>query len=310
MPNKPETWNLKQLLQADLGKTASFATRSVAERVTKALPFKQVTDLNSLPDDLDSLIAIGGGSLIDEAKAWRVSQSPGVRLIAIPSLWGSGAEVSPVAILNRQGKKEIHVGEELVPDVRCLWPELANSIPENTVRYACGDAWSHAMEGFLSPLADSDLQQDLADVINDMLLLPIGNNPRWFEPSARACTGQARSGVGLVHGIAHSLEGYLRSEFPDNGWGHAKLCSVFLWPVMEFNRHHSPKWYRLMQAYDLDDGTILKNLQELYEQEAYTQTLPLLQKHWMEIARDPCSRINSSLVRPTSKDFFLEYAFQ
>jgi alcohol dehydrogenase class IV len=310
LQNKPETWNLRQLLDAELGQTVVLATRSVSEKAAESLPFKHSTGLDYLPNDLDTLIVIGGGTLMDEAKAWRAGHAPKTRLIAIPSLWGSGAEVSPVAVLNRQGKKEIHVGDALIPDIFCLWPELASSIPENIARYACGDAWSHALEGFLSPLASSLLQHDLAEVIKEMLKLPLGKDPRWFEPSARACAGQARSGVGLVHGIAHNLEGCLRAEFPEAGWGHAKLCSLFLWPVMEFNRHHSTKWECLMQQYNLDEEATLKFLQDLHEPDVYAQALPFLQQHWMDILRDPCSRTNSALVRPASKRFFMEHAFQ
>ena len=86
-------------------------------------------------------------------------------------------------------------------------------------------------------------------MIKEMITLPLGNDPRWFELSARACAGQARTSVGLVHGIAHTLEHHLRVEFPKAGWGHAQLCSLFLRPVIEFNRQHSPKWKRLMQEY-------------------------------------------------------------
>ena len=57
-------------------------------------------------EDLDTLIVIGGGTLMDEAKIWRAHNAPGIRLIVIPSLWGSGAEVSPVAVLNRRVKRK------------------------------------------------------------------------------------------------------------------------------------------------------------------------------------------------------------
>jgi hypothetical protein len=79
---------------------------------------------------------------------------------------------------------------------------------------------------------------------------------------------------------------------------------------MEFNRQHSPKWQSLMHQHNLDEEAILKVLQGFHEPDAYTQTLPLLQQHWMEILRDPSSRTNSVLVRPASKSFFVERAFQ
>ena len=199
MPSKPQTWELDQLPGAELGKAVVLATRSVRDKATELLPFAQSKGLDDLPSDLDTLIVIGGGTLIDEAKAWRAGHAPKTRLIAIPSLWGSGSEVSPVAVLNRHGKKEIHIGDELIPDIICLWPELASSIPENIARYACGDAWSHALEGFLSPLAASELQNDLAEVMQEMLQLPLGKRSALVRPQCprmrRTSTFQCGSGT-------------------------------------------------------------------------------------------------------------------
>jgi len=308
LPNKPESWTLAQLREARLGRTALLVTPAVAGRV-RELPFDRAADLENLPADLDSLVVIGGGKLMDRAKFWRASKAPQARLIAIPSIWGSGAEVSPVAVLDRNGAKDIHVGDHLVPDARCAWPELADDLPPALARRACGDAWAHALEGFLSPLADHALQDELADLIRDMTEMPLGNDVRWFELSARACAGQARSSVGLVHGIAHTLEGFLRDEFPDSDWGHAKLCSVFLWPVMAFNRQHSEKWEILASRHRLDDRAIFSLLRELHEADAYSQALGLLDRHWIGILKDPCSRTNSALVRPASKSFFLDRGF-
>ena len=252
-------------------------------------------------------LVIGGGSLIDRAKLWRFENAPGAELIAVPSIWGSGAEVSPVAVLDDGLDKKIRVDPTLVPDKACFWPELAQSIPENLARDACGDAWSHAMEGFLSPMATDQLRGDLATVIRQLIALPIGNDPLWFEASAKACSGQAQSSVGLVHGIAHTLEGILRSKFPGDNWGHARLCATFLLPVMEFNRQSAEKWNLLASEFDLDESTIFSKLKQLSDQEAYNQALPYLDEYWMDIVKDPCSRTNSSLVRPGSKAFFLEW---
>lgn len=310
MLTRPETWDLNQLRGSELGRAIVVTTESVAVRATESLPFEFAASLDHLPKKFDTLVVIGGGTLMDEAKVWRMDQAPGIRLIAIPSLWGSGAEVSPVAVLNRQGKKVIRVEDELIPDIRCLWPELADTVPEATARYACGDVWSHALEGLLSPLADGRLQRDLAELLRDMVALPLRKDPDWFEFSARACVGQAQASVGLIHGIAHCLEGSLCAAFPEANWGHAKLCSIFLWPVMEFNRQHSAKWERLIQEHDLDGVSILKVLKNLHESDAYDQALPLLEQHWTTILRDPCSRTNGVLVRQTSKDFFIGRAFE
>ena len=215
-----------------------------------------------------------------------------------------------MAVANECGAKDIHVGDRFIPDIRCIWPELADDLPETLARHACGDAWAHALEGFLSPLADEGVQRELANIIRQMLTLPLAPDPGWFEPSAQACAAQARASVGLVHGIAHVLEHPLREALPGSGWGHAKLCSVFLWPVMAFNREHGDKLPRLCAQFDIDEDAVWAVLRDLHSKEAYDEALPLLETHWMAICRDPCSRTNNVLVRPNSKAFFTARAYR
>jgi hypothetical protein len=81
---------------------------------------------------------------------------------------------------------------------------------------------------------------------------------------------------------------------------------VFLLPVMQFNRAGSGKFDDLCEIHGLDAAAIIEILEQLHDAEAYNQAMPLLNEHWMDIARDPCSRTNSCLVRPGSKSFFTE----
>jgi alcohol dehydrogenase class IV len=296
--------NLDYLRHADLGVAAIRATPSVRERVRAALPFPILDDAAELPEDLKTLIVVGGGTLIDHAKVAARDRDRPVRLIAIPSIWGSGAEVSPVVVLDHAGKKTIFVDARYVPDEYIIWPELAETVSPVRAREACGDCWSHALEGFLSPLASDDLRRGLAGLMREMLALPIGNDSRWFSVSGRACAGQARSSVGLVHGIAHVLESVLRARYPQAGWGHAGLCSTFLWPVMEFNRQSSDKWSELVARYEIDAPAVFTVLRELFDSTAYEHAASLLAENWPAILRDPCSRTNSVLVRPASLEFF------
>lgn len=301
--NSPRILTLADLRSRPRQGTAVWATPSVRARVEAALPFA-LTEPPQVPPGTRCLIAIGGGTLIDEAKAWRLSQAGQIELIAIPSIWGSGAEVSPIAVLNRDGKKEIRIDPKLLPDARAVWPELAEGIPAARVRQACGDAWAHALEGFLSPLADDALRAELAGLIGQMAVMPLANDPAWFELGARACAGQARSGVGLVHGIAHVLEPVLRQRQPGAGWGHAKLCSIYLWPVMRFNEQASDNFRNLAAKHNLDTGRILAIARKLFEERPYEAALPVLKELWPAVLRDRCTRTNSALVRPAALDYF------
>ena len=142
-----------------------------------------------------------------------------------------------------------------------------------------------------------------------MLELPLANDPRWFEAGARACAGQAKSSVGLIHGIAHTLEGPLRTAAPAAGWNHARLCATFLLPVMALNRRAASKWRALTAAHRLEETAIFRVAAALFDPAAYDAALPAVTLLWTDVLRDRCTRTNGVLVRPghlahfTEKDF-------
>ena len=181
---------LERLRDHFKGETRAYCAAAIAAEVGVRFG---IPTLDALPDaGLGTLLVVGGGSRMDRAKRWRAEHSPATRLIVIPSLWGSGAEVSPIVAITEGTDKHIAMGPQYLPDYRAVWPELASSIPPKTALYACGDSWSHALEGFLSPLANDAVREELAKVIRALTALPLGNDPRWFEASARACAGRPR----------------------------------------------------------------------------------------------------------------------
>jgi alcohol dehydrogenase class IV len=284
-----------------------WASDAVRELARRRWPLPTIASLELVPSECPGLIVVGGGARMDEAKYFRRSQRPGMRLVLVPSLWGSGAESSPVVVLNREGAKQIEIGSQYLPDEVIYWPELLHSVDPLRARHACGDAWSHALEAFLSPLAAEPLQAELAALIQQMLTLPLTADARWFEASSAACRMQASASVGLVHGIAHELEAPLTRQFPADGWGHAKLCSIFLLPVMELNQSNSSKWQSRCAQHAIDPALVTPILEALSEPEAYRQTLPLLAAHWQKILRNPCTRTNGTLVRPAALRHFEEW---
>ncbi len=300
----PPLWTLQELGSLDPETTWVWAGPTVAARVSAQFRYAQTTPGDPLPDRVATLIVVGGGTIIDQAKLRARDSGRSIRLIAIPSIWGSGAEASPIVVLDHEGAKDIRIHSKYLPDGRAIWPELAASIPPARAREACGDCWAHALEGFLSPLAGDDLRQELSDVMRSMLALPLANDPRWFEVGARACAGQARSSVGLVHGLAHALESPLRAAQPSAGWHHAKLCSLFLYPVMQWNRTISDSWSQKLADYQLDEAAIMAVARELFNPQTYNGIVPILAEHWRSVLLNPCTRTNSTLVRPSALDYF------
>lgn len=240
-----------------------------------------------------AVIAIGGGAHLDDVKLrWRATGAS--KLIAVPTIWGSGAEASPVAVWTEDGQKRFKLDESLRPHAMAFFDAFADTVSPEQARAACGDTWAHAVEGFLSPLASDSLRAELAALIRELLALPVSADARWFRVSARAAAGQAESSVGLVHGLAHVLE----PRVP--GSGHAALCAALLAPVLRFNASVSDKWSMLTAQHGLDGAAVLARAEELSTSAARRALAPHVSAHWKLVLRDPSTRTNSALVRPDS----------
>jgi len=313
-------WTLAELRSAALHRAVAWVTPAARATVareleglglhlaTPAVFVRDAIDLGVV-ESVDTLVVVGGGALMDRAKLLRRARAGSLRLIVVPSIWGSGAEVSRVAVQGpvegQPGEgKRIIVDPALVPDVRVEWPELVARVPQERARLASGDAWAHVLEALVSPLAAEDVRRDAAALVQRMLAMPLTQHADWMECSRRACELQARSSVGLVHGIAHTLEAPLRSREPGEGWGHARLCSLFLWPVLRLNQQASQKWQSHVDAAELESSALLERARELFSVEDYRRTLPVLVAEWSRVVRDPCARTNVSVVRPQSLEWF------
>ncbi|MFO1490427.1 MAG: iron-containing alcohol dehydrogenase [Kiritimatiellia bacterium] len=178
--------------------------RAAAVPGLAALP--AVHDLAAIPAGTLTLVVAGGGDRIDRAKVFRARHAPHLKLIAVPTLWGSGAEASRVAVLNTPAGKEIHVGDELLPDAIAFPDALIASTPEPLLRAGIGDAFSHVFEAFISPLATDEIRAAAAALLRDMLALDDCASPAWFRHSAHACSLQSRQRHRPHHGIAHTLK--------------------------------------------------------------------------------------------------------
>lgn len=293
----PPRWSLAQLQEQATTGVVVWATPAVRPRLAGLLPWPAGDPAQPVAGDAQWLVVVGGGSLIDQAKVLRENR-PELKMVAIPSIWGSGAEASPVIVFSRADRKDFRINPSARPDAVVYVPELAKSVSLERQRAACGDCWAHALEGLLSPLADPELREALAGIIHRLLALPLSFEPEWFELSALACAGQSQAGVGLVHGIAHTLEVPLRQQQPEWNWHHARLCSAFLEPVMRLNQAGSDKWNQLVAEHGLLEKEIWIKLRAVFEPDSFRAALPALRREWRHVLRDPCSRTNSVLVRP------------
>ena len=183
----------------------------------------------------DLLVALGGGSSMDCAKAISCFAKKKIRFAAIPTTSGSGSEVTDFAILTHGSVKHPLVEESLRPDYAILDSDLLESLPKSLIADAGYDVLTHAAEAFAARKAGvlSDLYAGAAfrKCYENLLKSYEGNkNVRGEVHLAATMAGVAftQAGLGLCHAMAHSLGGMFHVP-------HGRLNAILLPSVIRHN---------------------------------------------------------------------------
>lgn len=206
----------------------------------------------------DGLIAVGGGSVMDTAKAVNIIVSenaddlrhfcgagalkrPLKPLIAVPTTAGTGSEVTLVAVIYdaERRQKMIFTSGFLLPDAAVLDPRMTVSLPAHLTAQTAMDALTHAIEAYTclgkNPVSDR-AAYTAVKMISTHLLEVIGDpqNPQGRLALAVAATlaGMAFSNamVGMVHTLGHALGAVCRVP-------HGACMAIFLPYGLEYNLH-------------------------------------------------------------------------
>lgn len=192
----------------------------------------------------DAVIAFGGGSPIDAAKAivFFAAKTCDMRecmFIAVPTTSGTGSEVSKFAVITDPEKEVKYplVEDSLLPDVAILDAELTVSVPPSVTADTGIDVFTHAVEALVSTVATdfSDAAAEKAIKLVRRHLMTAYHQPgdmaaRQGMHNASCLAGVAfsNSGLGLNHGMAHALGA--RFHIP-----HGRANGILLPYVMSFN---------------------------------------------------------------------------
>ncbi|GAB4115066.1 MAG: iron-containing alcohol dehydrogenase [Roseiflexaceae bacterium] len=225
----------------------------------------------------DLIIAVGGGSPIDTAKAIRIILSEGGRLldhqgynlltrplmplIAIPTTAGTGSEVTTWAVIRDEesGQKVAFSSPFLGPDLAVLDPELTLGLPPRLTAATGMDALTHAIESFVGTNANP-----VTDTLGLQAIDMISNNLRAATHSgqdieargqmliASCIAGMAFSSgggsLGIVHALAHSLGGVYQVH-------HGTANAILLAHGMRFNCELVPnRFARIARAMGVNAG--------------------------------------------------------
>lgn len=204
----------------------------------------------------DGVVAFGGGSVLDAAKAVALlvtnpeqtlagitTQSvlrPRLPLIAIPTTAGTGSETTNVAVIidAASKRKRVLAHATLMPDVAILDAALTERIPPHITAMTGIDALTHAVEAWCAlnatPFTDS-LAMGAIAMIGESLPKAVGNGhdlaarENMLLASCMAGMAFSSAGLGLCHAMAHQPGAALHIP-------HGLANAMLLPTVMEFNR--------------------------------------------------------------------------
>ncbi len=212
----------------------------------------------------DCIVAIGGGSSMDTAKAIGIiitnpefadvrslegvapTKNPCVPIIAVPTTAGTAAEVTINYVITDVQKKRKFVCVDVhdIPVVAVVDPDMMASMPAGLTAATGMDALTHAIEGYITKGAWelSDMFHIKAiEIIARSLRGAVKNDPDGREGMALgqyiAGMGFSNVGLGVDHSMAHTLSAYY--DMP-----HGKACATLLPAVMAYNAEATGEKYR------------------------------------------------------------------
>lgn len=272
---------------------AGVLDRVLNEIKPRAIPYSVFTDVEPDPTlhtalvggqamaefNPDWIIAVGGGSVMDAAKAmWILYERPDLspeainpietlglrskaRLVAIPTTIGTGSEATwAVVLTDPVEKRKLGLGSrEALPDIALLDPQLVEKLPHRIAMDTALDALTHAIEGFTSTW-HNDFSDGLCLRAAQMVFeyLPVLNEtPENFVARERLQNAATIAGLGfgnsmaaLAHGLGHALGAVFHTP-------HGRSVSLFLPYTIEYAaRGEEETRYRpLAHALRLPDGS-------------------------------------------------------
>lgn len=268
----------KPLIVSDLGVDKCGFTNIIREQLNfKGIESVTFLDISPNPRDYevmsgaevyranncDGIIAVGGGSPMDAAKAIGIVctndknvlefegvdnvEFPGPPMICIPTTAGTSADVSQFAIINNtvEKKKFAIISKTMVPDVALIDPALCLTMDNYLTACTAIDALVHAIEAIAStansPIMDIHAFEAIRLIKSNLITTLQNPNDILLRSNLSLASLEAglafsNASLGAVHAMAHSLGGYL--DLP-----HGECNAILLNHIINFNYDASPERY-------------------------------------------------------------------
>ena len=212
----------------------------------------------------DTIVALGGGSAMDCAKAMVYFSKREIKLVAIPTTSGSGSEVTDFAILTHENVKHPLVDKRICPAVAILDSDFLKKLPKGVIADTGFDVLAHALESYVAKdggfftdaLAKEAFCVALA-VLPASFAGQVAVRQKMHDAATMAGMAFTKAGLGLCHAMSHALGGAFHIP-------HGRLNAILLPAVIGCNAEIcSDKYAHLARAAGLPgaaDAVAVRNL--------------------------------------------------
>lgn len=289
--------------------------------------------LNVAKKSVDTIIALGGGSVIDASKGFiyyyeklqKEQNKEFIKpiLIAIPTTSGAGSEVTSYTVItDTKNKLKVPiVSDNIIPDVAILDPIMTKTCPQSVTAESGIDVLTHILESYVSnnssTFTEAIAEKAIQIVFNELVnTFENGNNINarlaMHEASCMAGIAFTNSGLGLNHAMSHALGGRFHIS-------HGRANALLIPHVISFNKSKvGDKYCLLAKLLDFPSSTseesflsLLIGIEYLCDKlklgrsisdygiskEEYLSTIPSMAK---DAINDPC--LDTTPLMPTIDD--------
>ena len=250
----------------------------------------------------DAVIGIGGGSVLDAAKAVAMLatnegsiasfegknqfSNASLPFLAIPTTCGTGSEVTWVSVISvpEQSRKISVKGDGMFPAFAIVDAELIRTLPSSIIASTGMDAFTHAIEAVVgkpaNPVSDALALEAMSLLLHHLALAcdpegPAESKEQVMLASTMAGMAFGNADVGAVHCLSESIGGLL--DLP-----HGLLNTLLLTPVLRYQQSHiAEPLLRIAQSLEIPFDSFFDHLQ------AFVESLPL--PSWSSLNVSPSS---------------------
>lgn len=219
-------------------------------------------------NNCDFIIAVGGGSAIDVAKAIKYFAKYDVEILAVPTTAGTGAEVTRFSVLYKNGDKNSIRSYDIIPNYQVFDYTTLKSLPNIQKTVTGLDAFSHAVEAYWSKDATDESREysrKALELFRNNYQAYLAGEENADEPMMK-CSELAGRAINIAQTTACHAFSYKLHKIKDFYHGQAvAVCLVYIWK------------YMLENCNDNELKTVLQDIQNMT---GYTpETLEVLLKN-------------------------------